>query len=58
MLGLSKDWAYKVIKGVGNYGEIYDRHIGPKTADRPRPGRQPALDQGRHPLRPAVPLEN
>ena len=32
MLGLSRDWAYKVIKGVGNYGEIYDRHIGPKTA--------------------------
>jgi general L-amino acid transport system substrate-binding protein len=32
MLGLSKDWAYNVIKAVGNYGEIYDRHIGPKTA--------------------------
>jgi general L-amino acid transport system substrate-binding protein len=32
MLGLSKDWAYNVIKSVGNYGEIYNRHIGPKTA--------------------------
>ena len=32
MLGLSKDWAYQVIKALGNYGEIYDRHIGPKTA--------------------------
>ena len=32
MLGLSKDWAYNVIKAVGNYGEIYERHIGPKTA--------------------------
>ena len=32
MLGLSKDWAYNVIKGVGNYSEIYERHIGPKTA--------------------------
>lgn len=31
MLGLSKDWALKVIKAVGNYGEIFDRHIGPKT---------------------------
>ena len=31
MLGLSKDWAYQVVKAVGNYGEIYDRHIGPKT---------------------------
>ena len=30
-LGLSRDWAFKAIEGVGNYGEIYDRHIGPKT---------------------------
>ena len=31
-LGLSRGWAYNAIEGVGNYGEIYDRHIGPKTA--------------------------
>ena len=31
MLGLEKDWAVKVIKAVGNYGEIFDRNIGPKT---------------------------
>ena len=31
-LGLSRDWAFKAIEGVGNYGEIYDRHIGPRTA--------------------------
>ncbi|GAB4235455.1 MAG: amino acid ABC transporter substrate-binding protein [Methyloligellaceae bacterium] len=31
MLGLSKDWAHKAIKAVGNYGEIFDRNIGPKT---------------------------
>jgi general L-amino acid transport system substrate-binding protein len=30
-IGLSKDWAYNIIKGVGNYGEIYDRNIGPDT---------------------------
>jgi general L-amino acid transport system substrate-binding protein len=29
--GLSADWAYKAIKQVGNYGEIFDRHLGPKT---------------------------
>ena len=28
-LGLSKDWAYNVIKQVGNYGEIYARNWGP-----------------------------
>ena len=31
MLGLDKDWAAKAIKAVGNYGEIFDRNIGPKT---------------------------
>ena len=30
-LGLSADWATQVIKQVGNYGEIYDRNIGPNT---------------------------
>lgn len=28
-LGLDKDWAYNVVKQVGNYGEIYDRNWGP-----------------------------
>jgi general L-amino acid transport system substrate-binding protein len=32
MLGLSKDCAYNVIKAVGNYGESFDRNIGPSTA--------------------------
>lgn len=27
-LGLSNDWAYQIIKQVGNYGEIYDRTLG------------------------------
>ncbi|MBY4677036.1 amino acid ABC transporter substrate-binding protein [Marinobacterium sp. CAU 1594] len=31
-LGLDKAWAYRVIKAVGNYGEIYDRHFGPGSA--------------------------
>jgi general L-amino acid transport system substrate-binding protein len=31
-LGLTKDWAYQIIKSVGNYGEIYERHVGPSTA--------------------------
>lgn len=30
-LGLDKAWAYEAIKKVGNYGEIFDRHLGPKT---------------------------
>jgi len=27
-LGLDPNWAYRVIKATGNYGEIYDRNIG------------------------------
>ncbi len=27
-LGLDKDWAYRVIKLVGNYAEIFDRNVG------------------------------
>jgi general L-amino acid transport system substrate-binding protein len=32
LLGLDKDWAYRPIKAVGNYGEIFDRNVGPKSA--------------------------
>ncbi len=31
LLGLDKDWMYRVIKAVGNYGESYERNVGPKT---------------------------
>ena len=31
-LGLTDDWAANVIRSVGNYGEIFERHIGTKTA--------------------------
>ena len=27
-IGLNNDWAYQVIKAVGNYGEIFDRNVG------------------------------
>ena len=30
-LGLDPDWAYRTIKAVGNYAEIYNRHFGPDT---------------------------
>jgi general L-amino acid transport system substrate-binding protein len=31
MLGLDKDWGLKVISQVGNYGEVFDKFIGPNT---------------------------
>ena len=30
-MGLSNDWAANVIKTVGNYGEVFDRNVGPDT---------------------------
>jgi general L-amino acid transport system substrate-binding protein len=30
-IGLSDDFAYRAIKAVGNYAEIFDRYIGPRT---------------------------
>ncbi|GIK79732.1 MAG: amino acid ABC transporter substrate-binding protein [Alphaproteobacteria bacterium] len=27
-LGLSKDWAARIIRHVGNYGEVYERNVG------------------------------
>jgi general L-amino acid transport system substrate-binding protein len=31
-LGVSGDWAYNIVKQVGNYGESFDRYVGPNTA--------------------------
>jgi len=31
MLGLDKAWALRAIKAQGNYGEIFERNVGPKT---------------------------
>jgi general L-amino acid transport system substrate-binding protein len=27
-MGLTKDWAYRIIKNVGNYGESFERNVG------------------------------
>lgn len=31
MIGLDKKWAVRAISAVGNYGEVFDRHLGPNT---------------------------
>ncbi|WP_166253180.1 amino acid ABC transporter substrate-binding protein [Marinobacter salicampi] len=30
-LGLSADYGYRIVEQVGNYGEMYDRNVGPDT---------------------------
>ena len=32
LLGLDNDWVVDVITAVGNYGEIFERNVGPNTA--------------------------
>ncbi len=27
-LGLTKDWVYRIVKHVGNYGEVFERNVG------------------------------
>ena len=35
-LGLDNDFMVDVLKAVGNYGEVYDKHLGPDGIDIPR----------------------
>jgi general L-amino acid transport system substrate-binding protein len=32
LIGLDKDWMVRAIKAVGNYGEIFERNVGPKSS--------------------------
>jgi len=31
LLGLDKDWAYRIVKQVGNYGESFEANLGPNS---------------------------
>src|SRR6476660_7563724 len=31
-IGLTNDWAYQIVKHVGNYGEIFERNLGESSA--------------------------
>jgi general L-amino acid transport system substrate-binding protein len=45
-LGVANDYAYKAIKAVGNYGEVWDRNVGPKTPLRLERGRNALVANG------------
>ncbi len=32
LLGLDKEWMARALKAVGNYGEMFERNVGPKSA--------------------------
>lgn len=31
LLGLDREWLARAVQAVGNYGEIFDKHLGEKT---------------------------
>jgi general L-amino acid transport system substrate-binding protein len=45
-MGVPNDYAYKAIKAVGNYGEVWDRNVGPKTPLRLERGRNALVANG------------
>ena len=45
-MGVNNDYAYQAIKAVGNYGEIWDRNVGPKTPLRLERGRNALASKG------------
>ena len=55
-MGLSNDWAAKMLRLVGNYGEIYERNLGTDSKLGIPARHEPALEPRRHPVRAADPL--
>lgn len=45
-MGVTNDYAYQAIKAVGNYGEIWDRNVGPNTPLRLERGRNALVSHG------------
>ena len=56
-LGVDEKWVYNIIKQVGNYGESFERNVGPEFAAQDRPRRKQAVDAGRPAVRAADPLK-
>ena len=55
-LGLTKDWVSRIVKAVGNYGEILRSQRRRRLQAWHRPRSQRALEQGRNSVRAADPL--
>ena len=52
-LGLTNDWAYRIIKAVGNYGESFERNVGMGSPIKIRRGLNALWTQGRLAVRAA-----
>ena len=45
-LGLTNDWAFRIIKAVGNYGEIFERNVGMSSPIKIRRGLNALWNKG------------
>ncbi|MBC7916869.1 MAG: amino acid ABC transporter substrate-binding protein [Rhodoferax sp.] len=45
-LGLDKEWSYRIVKSVGNYGDSFDRNLGAKSSIKLPRGRMNLWTQG------------
>ena len=52
-IGLDNDWVVRVVKAVGNYGEIYERNVGPSTPLKIARGLNNLWNKGGTAVRPA-----
>ncbi len=46
MMGLDRRWAFNAIRAVGNYGEIFDRNVGPNSPSQLPRGLNALWNQG------------
>jgi general L-amino acid transport system substrate-binding protein len=46
MMGIGNDWAYNIIKQVGNYGESYERTVGMASALKLKRGQNELWTKG------------
>ncbi len=46
LLGLDKEWAYRALKAVGNYGEIFERNVGKNSPLKLERGLNKPWNQG------------
>jgi general L-amino acid transport system substrate-binding protein len=46
MIGLPQDWAYRIIKHVGNYGEVFERNVGEGSRLKIKRGQNALWTQG------------
>jgi hypothetical protein len=55
-LGLPKDWAARIIRHVGNYGEVYERNVGEGIEAEDPARAEFAVEQRRDSVRAADPV--